>query len=448
MDVDWLIRARWVVPGLPLGRVLEDHIVVVNDGAVSAVLPATEGGRWRARHRLELPAHVVLPGLVNAHTHAAMSLFRGIADDRPLQEWLEEHIWPLERRFVDAAFVRAGTRLAVAEMLRSGTTCCNDMYFFPREAAEVIAAAGMRAVIGAPVLEFETPWAADAAGCLALARELIAALADQPRLRPALCPHAPYSVSDESFRAVAALAAKHGLRVHTHLHETAAEIEGSIAQHGVRPLARLARLGLVNERLIAVHATQLEPAEIQQLAQAGAAVVHCPESNLKLASGHCPATALLAAKVTLALGTDGAASNNNLDLLAETRTAALLGKLAPLDCTAFSATEALHAATLGGARALGLAASVGSLTPGKRADLIAVDLGGYPETQPVYEPISQLVYAASGRQVSHTWVDGQLLLDDGRLTTLDLDAVLAEAADWGLRIAAPPPTQAATGTPA
>ena len=434
MDADSLIRARWVIPGAPQGAVLEDHVVVISGGAISAVLPAASAtSRYPAGPILDLPTHALLPGLVNAHTHTAMSLLRGIADDLPLQTWLEEHVWPLERRFVDAAFVRAGTRLAVAEMLRSGTTCFNDMYFFPQTTAEVVDETGMRAVIGAPVLEFETPWAADAAGCLALARELVTRLAGHARLTPALCPHAPYSVSDDSFRKVGALAARHGLKVHTHLHETAAEIEGSTAQYGVRPLARLARLGLVNEQLIAVHATQLEAAEIPQLAQAGTAVVHCPESNLKLASGHCPAAALLRAGVTLALGTDGAASNNNLDLIAEMRTAALLGKLAPADCTAFCAAEALHAATLGAAQAIGLGDQIGSLEPGKQADLIAVDLGR-PETQPVYDPISQIVYAASGSQVSHAWVDGRLLLEDGRLATLDLDAVLAEAADWGRRI--------------
>ena len=436
MEVDWLIRARWIVPNTPPGIVLHDHALAIAGTSIRALLPAADAAaHCRARRSLELPAHVLLPGLVNAHTHAAMSLFRGLADDLPLERWLQDHIWPMEQRCVDPAFVRAGTRLAAAEMLRSGTTCFNDMYFFPEVSAEMIAETGMRAVIGAPVLEFRTPWARDAAHCLTRAEELIAALREETLLGTALCPHAPYSVADESFRRVRELSGEYGLKVHTHLHETAGEVADSVAQYGVRPMERLAGLGLLNESLIAVHATQLEAEEIRQLAAAGAGVAHCPESNLKLASGRCPAAALLDAGVPLALGTDGAASNNNLDLISEMRTAALLGKLSsPPDSTATSAVEMLEAATLGSARVLGLADRIGSLEAGKRADLIAVDLDR-PETQPVYNPISQLVYSASGNQVSHAWVDGRLLLEQGRLTTLDLDAVLAEAARWGGRIA-------------
>ncbi len=430
-NTDWLLRPRWIIPGIPVGTVLQDHALQISDGRIHAVVPATTAAPHD--HTLELPGHVLLPGLVNAHTHAAMALFRGLADDLPLQRWLKAHIWPLEQRCVAPDFVQAGTRLAIAEMLRGGTTCFNDMYFFPQDTAAVARAAGIRAVIGAPILEFQTPWAEDAADCLTQAEALLQEYQDSPRLSITLCPHAPYSVADASFRRIHALATTHGLRVHTHLHETATEVADSLRQYGMRPLQRLHRLGLVNERLIAVHATQLEPAEIRQLADSGAGVVHCPESNLKLASGLCPVQALLNAAVPVALGTDSAASNNNLDLLAELHTAALLGKLSPPDCTALAAADALHTATLGGAKVLGLADRIGSLEPGKCADLIAIDLR-HPHTQPVYNPISQLVYAATANQVSHVWVDGRLLLREGHLQSLDVDAVLATAADWGQRI--------------
>lgn len=434
-ECDSLILPRWLAPVEPAGAVLEGHAVALRDGCILALAPAAEArARFRARSVIERPGHLLIPGLVNAHTHAAMTLFRGMADDLPLERWLGEHIWPAEGRWADAEMVRDGTRLAVAEMLRGGVTAFSDMYFFPDVVAETAAAHGMRAVVGLIVLEAPTVWAGDAEEYLERGLAVREALAGEPLVECALAPHAPYTVGDAALGRVAELAGELGLRVHMHVHETAAEVERAVAGNGERPLARLARLGLLNERLIAVHMTQLEPPEIGRVAGAGAAVVHCPESNLKLASGFAPAAALAAAGVTLALGTDGAASNNDLDLLGEMRTAALLAKGVAGDATALPAHECLRMATLGGARALGLGARIGSIVPGKEADLACVALDA-ARLRPVHDPVSQLVYAANAGDVSDTWVAGRRLLADGRLTTVDRQAVVERAEEWRERIA-------------
>ncbi|ROR32287.1 TRZ/ATZ family hydrolase [Inmirania thermothiophila] len=436
--VDYLVRARWIVPVEPEGAVLEDHAVAVGAGRIVAVEPWSA---LRPRHPeaavIERPRHVLIPGLVNAHTHAAMTLLRGLADDLPLMTWLQEHIWPAEARWVGEAFVHDGTLHAVAEMLRGGVTCFNDMYFFPEVTARVAAEAGLRAVVGLIVIDFPSAWARNADEYLAKGLELHDAWRNHPLIRTALAPHAPYTVADAALERVRVLADELEIPVHIHVHETAEEVARAVAETGERPLARLDRLGLVSPALLAVHATQLTPAEIARLADAGAHVVHCPESNLKLASGFCPVQALAEAGVGLALGTDGAASNNDLDLLGEMRTAALLAKAVAGRADALPAARVLAAATLGGARALGLEAEIGSLVPGKAADLVAVDLGA-PETQPVYDVISQLVYAAGREQVTDVWVAGRPLLRDRVLLTVDEEAILVRSAQWARRIAAPP----------
>jgi 5-methylthioadenosine/S-adenosylhomocysteine deaminase len=410
-----LISARWVVPVEPAGAVLEQHAVAVRDGRIEQILPAAQAAaQFVDYQRVELPDHVLIPGLVNAHTHAAMSLMRGLADDLPLMRWLEEHIWPAEARHVSPRFVRDGTALACAEMLRGGITCFNDMYFFPEAALEAALAAGMRVALGLIVIDFATAYASDPADYL---RKGLA-LRDQNRERPlvsfCIAPHAPYTVSDPTFRQVATLAAELDLPVHLHVHETQSEIERSRAEHGVRPLERLRRLGLLEPGLIAVHAVHLEETEIQLLARHGCSVAHCPSSNLKLASGFAPVEALRVAGVNLCLGTDGAASNNRLDLFSEMRTAALLAKAVARDAQAMPAHAVLRAATLGGARALGLGKRIGSIEPGKSADLVAVALRA-PELAPCYDPVSHLVYAAGREHVTHVWVDGELRVLDGEL---------------------------------
>ena len=431
---DLLLSASWIVPVEPAGRVLEGHALAVRGGTIAALGPAAEiGSKFSPRERLHLDGHALVPGFVNAHTHAAMTLFRGLADDLPLQTWLSEHVWPAEARFVDEGFVRAGTRLAAVEMLRGGTTCFNDMYFFPDVAGEVARAAGIRAVLGLIVLEVPTAWARDPASYLSRGLEAHEAFRHDELVTTAFAPHAPYTVGDEAFERVRDLSGELGVPVHVHLHETAREVEEAERETGERPFARLSRLGLVNRRLAAVHMTELLPGEIEALADRGASVVHCPESNLKLASGVCPAPRLAAAGVNVALGTDGAASNNDLDMLGEMRTAALLGKLGERDATASPAGQVLRMATLGGARSLGLGDRIGSLEPGKSADVAAIDLRG-PDTQPVYHPISQIVYAATRSHVREVWVAGRRVVRDGEVQTLDTAEVVREARKWQARI--------------
>jgi 5-methylthioadenosine/S-adenosylhomocysteine deaminase len=429
-----LINARWVVPVEPAGVALERHAVAVRDGRIEAVLPMAQATqRFAGYARVELPGHALIPGLVNAHTHAAMALMRGIADDLPLMRWLQEHVWPVEAKHVSAEFVRDGTLLACAEMLRGGVTCLNDMYFFPEAALEATLAAGMRAALGLIVVEFASAYAADPDQYLAKGLALRDQWREHPLLSFCLAPHAPYTVSDATFRKVAQLAAELDLPVHVHVHETVEEVERSLAEHGVRPLQRLASLGLLGPNLIAVHAVHLTADEIAQLARHGCSVAHCPSSNLKLASGLAPVAALLAAGVNLALGTDGAASNNRLDLFQEMRSAALLAKAVARDAAAMPAHAALQAATLGGAKALGLEERIGSIAAGKSADLAAVALDGL-ELQPVYDVVSHLVYACGREHVTDVWVGGERVVRDRTLTRLDLSDLQGRVGLWQTKI--------------
>ena len=400
------------MPVEPAGAVLEHHAVAVRDGAIEKVFPSREiPASFEDYERVDLPDHVLIPGLVNAHTHAAMALMRGMSDDLPLMRWLQEHIWPAETKHVSPEFVRDGTALACAEMLRAGITCFNDMYFFPEAALEAVQAAGMRVALGLIVIDFPTRYASDPDDYLRKGFALRDRCREDPLVSFCLAPHAPYTVSDPTFRQIATFAAELDLPVHVHLHETEHEIERSLAEHGVRPLERLNKLGLLGPGLIAVHCVHLNEQEIRLLARHGCSVAHCPSSNLKLASGFAPIEALRAAGVNLCLGTDGAASNNRLDVFTEMRTAALLAKAVARDASAMPAHAALRAATLGGARALGLGARIGSIEPGKRADLVAVALRG-SELAPVYDPVSHLVYAAGREHVTHVWVDGEQRIVD------------------------------------
>ena len=436
VDVDLLIAARWVIPVEPARAVLEDHAVVVRDGAIVDIAPSADAqSRYRPRERVNLDQHALIPGLVNLHTHAAMVLMRGLADDKTLMEWLQKHIWPAEMKFVSPDFVQDGTLLACAEMLRGGITCFNDMYFFPEAAAEAVLSAGMRAALGMIVVEFLSPYGADAADYLAKGLRLRDALRDEPRLSFCIAPHAPFTVTDATFEKVATYAGELDTPIHIHLHETEDEIHSSLNSHGVRPLRRLQGLGLLGPGLIAVHAVHLTEDEIALLAEHGSHVAHCPSSNLKLASGIAPVSRMHALGINVGLGTDGAASNNRLDVLAEMRLAALLAKGSSGDPTALPSHAALEMATLNGARALGLERSIGSLSKGKRADMVAVSFSA-PELAPCYDPLSHIAYAAGREHVSHVWVDGDLLLDDGTLTRLDPQRLAAKANHWKERIRA------------
>jgi len=433
--IDTLIHARWVIPVEPEGIAYDNYAVAIHEGRILDLLPAAQAAsRYRAAVRLDYPEHAILPGLVNAHTHAAMTLMRGLADDLPLMDWLQNHIWPAEAAWVSVDFVHDGTELAIAEMLRGGTTCFNDMYFFPEVTAHVAAACGMRASVGLIVIDFPSAWASNADEYIAKGLKLHDEYRHHPLIRTAFAPHAPYTVSDGPLERVRVLADQLDIPVHMHVHETAAEVQQGLDQHGMRPLQRLANLGLVSPSLLAVHMTQLTDAEIGQFAAAGGHVLHCPESNMKLASGFCPVHRLLQAGVNVALGTDGAASNNDLDMFVEMRLAALLAKVLAEDASTLPAAKALHMATLSGAKALGLEQEIGSLVPGKSADLIAVHLAGI-ETEPVYNPISQLVYATGREKVTDVWIAGRHVLKDRRLATLDEHAVLAKARRWRDKIA-------------
>ena len=430
-----LLNARWIVPVEPEHCALEHHAIAIDEGRILAILPREEAAtRYHAGLCLDLDQHVLIPGLINAHTHASMTLLRGLADDLPLMTWLQDHIWPVEARWVGPDFVNDGAQLAMAEMLRGGTTCFNDMYMFPEVVAAAARACGIRTCVGLIAFDFPTGYAQSMDEYLAKGLQLHDDLRADPLVRAAFAPHAPYTVSASALERIGRLADDMSLPIHIHVHETAAEVARFQAEHGCRPLERLEQLGLLSARLLAVHMTQLEPTEIERLAQAGAHVAHCPESNLKLASGFCPAGRLDNAGVNVAIGTDGAASNNDLDLFGELRVAALLGKAVAGDAAALPAARVLRMATLGGARALGLETEIGSLTPGKAADIVAVDFGQL-ETEPVYNPISQLVYATSRHQVTDVWVAGRRLLANRQLTTLDSAELIRRARDWGCKIA-------------
>ncbi|MGN6656854.1 MAG: TRZ/ATZ family hydrolase [Rhodanobacter sp.] len=434
--VDLLIEARWIVPVEPHAVVLENHAVAVDGERIVALLPITEArAAYAPRERVELGEHVLIPGLVNSHTHNPMTLLRGLADDLPLMVWLQQHIWPAEAKVIGPEFVRDGVELAVAEMLRGGTTCANENYFFPDVIGANYRKLGFRAVVGLPVIEFPTAWANSQDEYFARAGEVHDSFRGDALVSTAFAPHAPYTVSDESFERIRLQSDQLDIPVHLHLHETAHEIEDEKKKSGLRPFQRLQRLGLVNDRLIAVHMTQVTEGEIATCASAGVSVVHCPESNLKLASGFCPAEQFRRAGVNLAIGTDGCASNNDLDMFGEMRTAAQLAKAVAQDAAAFDAAFALRAATLNGARAIGLEASIGSIEPGKQADLAAVRLSDL-ETQPLFHVASQLVYACNRQQVTDVWIAGQRKLAARELVGMDTAAILARTRAWRERIAA------------
>ncbi|WP_223483729.1 TRZ/ATZ family hydrolase [Pseudomonas sp. A-RE-19] len=431
--LDLLLLPTWLVPVEPAGVVLKEHALGIRDGRIVFIGPRAVALKLNATEVRELPDMLLAPGLINAHGHAAMTLFRGLADDLPLMTWLEKHIWPAEAKWVDEAFVRDGTDLAIAEQIKGGITCFSDMYFFPKVASERVHNSGIRAQIAIPILDFPIPGAATADEAIRQGVELFGDLKHHERIKVTFGPHAPYTVGDETLEKIRVIAEELDASIHMHVHETAFEVQQSVEQYGERPLARLGRLGLLGPRLQAVHMTQISDEDLALLVESNSNVIHCPESNLKLASGFCPVERLWQAGVNVAVGTDGSASNNDLDLLGETRTAALLAKAVAGSATALDAHRALRMATLNGARALGIEAETGSLEVGKAADIVAFDLSGLAQ-QPVYDPVSQLIYASGRDCVKHLWVAGKQLLDDRRLTRLDEAQLCATAKAWGRRI--------------
>lgn len=430
---DTLIHPDYIVPVIPHGVVLENHSIAITGNRITALLPRAEADNINAAEVVDLPGHALLPGLINGHGHAAMSLLRGYADDQPLMPWLEQHIWPAEAANVSAEFVRDGVELAIAEMLRSGTTTFSDMYFFPNVCAETAQRTGMRCQITFPVFDFPTVWARDADEYISKGLALRDDVKHSELVTVGFGPHATYTVSEPNLVKVATLAAELDVAVHIHLHETRGEVLLAAEQNGERPLESLHRLGLLGPRTQCVHMTELTDQDIALLAATGAHVVHCPQSNMKLASGTCPVGRLLESGVNVALGTDSAASNNDLNLFGEMHAAALLAKLHSGDAAALPAATALAMATINGAKALGLDDQTGSLETGKLADMIAVDLE-QPETQPLYNPISQLVYACNGSQVSHSWIGGVQVMEQRKLSHIDLDTLAARTRAWRDRI--------------
>lgn len=434
IKIDTLLEARWIIPVEPAGAVLHDYAIAIDQGVIQSILPNAEARlQFAPKERIVLSNHALIPGLVNLHTHAAMSLMRGLADDLPLMEWLNNHIWPTESLHMNADFVLDGTGLACAEMLKGGTTCFNDMYFFPEASAQAALSVGMRAAIGMIIIDFPTVYASDADDYLAKGLAMRDEYRHHPLLSFCFAPHAPYTVDDKTFTNILTYAEQLDLSIHIHLHETDIEIRNSLKTSGLRPIERLHKLGLLSPNLIAVHMIHLTSEEIGLIGNQGCSVAHCPSSNLKLASGFAPIPALLRQGINVGLGSDSAASNNRLDMFEEMRLAALLAKAQSSNAEELPAHQALQMATLNGARALGLGDRTGSLVVGKMADITAVDFSRL-ELLPCYDPISHLVYSADRQHVSHVWIDGKMLLNERQFTTLDEQELLHRVAFWQDRI--------------
>ena len=436
MTMSFIVRARWVAPVVPAATLLENHCIVVDQGRIAmSGSPEEAHAAYADLPEIDLDTHLLIPGLVNCHCHAAMSLLRGYADDLDMMTWLTDVIWPIEGALVDADFVYDGTRLAAAEMLRTGTTCVADSYFFPESAARAFEEMNIRAQVGLPVLRFGNAWAKNEEDHIHKGLAFRDRVKNSSLITTAFAPHSPYAVTDAAFEKVVRYAEQLELPIHLHLHETAQEVDDSVNEQGARPITRMRELGVMSPALQAVHMTQLRENEIELMATNGCQVVHCPESNLKLASGFCPVQSLRQCGVNVAIGTDGPASNNNLDLIGETRTASLVSKMVSGDASSLGTFAALEMMTINGARFLGLEDKIGSLEAGKLADMVAIDFSDFM-FQPMYDPLSQLIYTASGQNVSHVWVGGEPLLDECEFTRVDLNAIVGRTARWQEKVKA------------
>lgn len=430
------LSARWIVPIRPADTVLEHHSLIIDAEKIIDCLPTNEAHqRYPNASEERFDQHVLLPGLINLHAHMAMTLLRGVADDLALMSWLQDHIWPLEGRWVREDFVYDGTLIAAAEMLKSGITCVNDMYFYPQEMARALLTAGLRGMVGATIIEFPTAYASTTDDYFSKGLQARDVFQGETLIDFNLAPHAPYTISDDTFRRVNTLAEQLDLPIHTHIHESQSEIDGSISTYGVRPLARLEALGLLSPRLIAAHGVHLTPGEIERLAHFNVSIAHNPSSNLKLASGIAPVFDLLKAGVNVGLGSDGAASNNRQDIFTEMRQAALLAKVSSGNPEALNAWQALEMATINGAQALGWDDKIGSLEAGKAADIIAIELNDL-FSAPVYDPVSHLVYVCGREHVSDVWVNGRRRVAKRQLQGLDEGALITLAKSWQQKIRA------------
>jgi len=433
-NVDLLIHAKWVIPVNSHSPYYQDYSLVVHEGKIVDCLSSLHARtQYQSHHVYELKHHAVMPGLINAHGHSAMTLFRGLADDLPLMTWLNNHIWPAEAKWVNEDFVATGTLLAITEMLKTGTTCFSDMYFYPDITAKVAADHKIRAQIHFPVLDFPSVWAQNANEYISKGIKIHDQYRQHNLISTGFGPHAPYTVSDQPLEKIRTISEQLEIPVQIHLHETAFEVAESVKQTGERPLVRLSRLGLLSPSLQCVHMTQIDDSDINLLSESGANIIHCPESNLKLASGFCPVDLFLNAKINVALGTDGAASNNNLDMFGEMKTAALIAKAVANNAAALNAQQAIQMATINGARALGIEEQTGSLEVGKWADIIAIKMD-CPELQPVYDPLSHIVYSGNAQQVSHSWIAGKIHMSDRVLTQIDQELLADKVRNWAIKI--------------
>ena len=432
--IDLLLNCKWIIPIVPENQTLTDCAIAIDNGKIIGLLPQAEAARrFSAGKVQDLDHHIVMPGLVNSHGHAAMSLLRGYADDLPLRSWLENHIWPAEAKFLSEEFVRDGTRLSIAEMIRSGTTCFADMYFFDEAIATEVRNSGVRSQISFTVLDFPTPYGKNADDYIHKGLALRDNCKDQPLIKIACAPHAPYSVSDRALSILATYANELDMAIHIHCHESASEITESLQAYDCRPLERLEKLGLLLPQTQLVHMTQITEDDIALVRDHNCHIMHCPQSNLKLANGFCPVVKFIENEVNVALGTDSAASNNTLDLFSEIKSASLLAKAVSGDAASLDAHAALRMATINGAKALAWDNEIGSLELGKQADIIAVKIDSISQ-QPLYNPASQLVYTNSGSQVSHSWVAGKMLLENRKLCTINERSLIQTTEQWRKKI--------------
>tara|TARA_R110001592_G_scaffold248308_1_gene510563 strand:+ start:25430 stop:26758 length:1329 start_codon:yes stop_codon:yes gene_type:complete len=435
-SVDSIIYASYIIPVVPRGSVLEDHAIIVKKGKILSILPKKECDLlYYSLDNQVVNNHVIMPGLINTHGHAGMTLFRGLADDLPLMEWLNDHIWPAEDKWVSAEFVYDGTKLAIAEMIRSGTSCFSDMYFFPEMAAKAALEMGIRAQLCCPILDFPTAWGSGPEEYIKKSLALHDQYINNESIYIALGPHAPYTVSDIPLIEIKKHAIEKNIPVQIHLHETQSEVDEALNSSGMRPIQRLANIGLISKdiTLQCVHMTALNDEDISTLQTSNTHIIHCPESNLKLASGFCETDKLLRKNINVALGTDGAASNNDLDMFGEMRTAALIAKPVAQNASAFDAITAIEVATINGAKALGLESITGSLEPGKSADFIAIDLSKL-NSQPSYNIHSDIVYSVNSQQVTNHWIQGQQLLKNCQFTHIDETEILNKTQIWAKKI--------------
>lgn len=432
--VSQIIHARWLITCEDNNQTLENHALVIDKGIIKDILPSKQATeRYTATDVQHFNTDAVMPGFINSHTHIAMNFFRGLADDLALMDWLNHHIWPAERQWVDDEFVFDASQFAMAEMIRSGTTCFNDMYFFLQATAKAAHIAGVRAHIGMTVIDFPTKWAQTTDEYFARGLEFLNEYKSHERITATLAPHAIYTVAEPTLLRVKQVAEDHDLRINMHIHETDEEVNQSIAQTGLRPLRRLQNIDFISPRLIAIHMAQINDEDLDIIQSGKPQIVHCPESNMKLASGTRAIIDFQQRGLNVALGTDGAASNNDLNMIGEMRSAAFLGKLETRNPLAVSAPEAMKLATINGARALGIEHVTGSLTIGKAADFIVMNLDEI-ETLPIYHPTSQIVYAAARNQVTDVWVAGKQLMKNRELLTLDEKALKAKARTWAEKI--------------